>query len=398
MKTSPACPLSIALAFAASGRTVIAIAQSSPPPSSLPNPPRRRRTSNAACSKPSRQQPDSFEAHRALASFYLQQGQAGRGASASSTGAGDRSLSIRQRLRPRPSSCSRQANCRAAREQVDPHVDPEGHGRAHNLLGDIEERSGNLVAAAEEYQRALRTWTRPRSTCSIGGTTSLQLRAFEPRDRGLHRCDRERHPKSARLHIGLGIAQYSRGQSRGRSRVVLPRLPISRPRIRVPTSSWERCTAWPRSWEAEVTERLGRFVEARPRKRARQSLLRAEPVEGQHRRFHAGGHANVSRRCSDEPSRSTPSSSKGFVGSGPSSRNNNAYRKRDSGAPARDTTDPDQSQPHYRLAQAYFTERGQKVLAANELAIFERLKNDPADTHRSRDVSQWSLAESCSSA
>ena len=68
----------------------------------------------------------------------------------------------------------------AAREQVDPHADPERHGRApqpsrrHRGAWRQSRRRGRGVSARRAHGR------RPRSTCSIGGTTCVQLRAFEP--------------------------------------------------------------------------------------------------------------------------------------------------------------------------------------------------------------------------
>ena len=80
----------------------------------------------------------------------------------------------------------------------------------HNLLGDLEERAGNLVAAAEAYQRASHMDPSEENLFDWGNSL-LQLRASEPAGE-VFAAAIKRHPRSARLHVGLGISLYSRGE------------------------------------------------------------------------------------------------------------------------------------------------------------------------------------------
>ena len=79
-----------------------------------------------------------------------------------------------------------------------------------NLLGNAEEAAGHLLAAAEEFQKAAHM-DPTEAHLFDWGNNLLRLRAFEPAGRVLAEAVK-RYPRSARLEVGLGIAEYSRGQ------------------------------------------------------------------------------------------------------------------------------------------------------------------------------------------
>jgi predicted Zn-dependent protease len=79
----------------------------------------------------------------------------------------------------------------------------------HNLLGQIEEKQGNFVAAANEFEAAAHK--EPSESNLFDWASELLLhRTLEPAIE-VFRNASERYPGSARLAIGLGIAYYSRG-------------------------------------------------------------------------------------------------------------------------------------------------------------------------------------------
>lgn len=79
----------------------------------------------------------------------------------------------------------------------------------HNLLGQIEEKEGNFVAAANEFEAAAHK--EPSESNLFDWASELLLhRTLEPAIE-VFRDGAERYPASARLAIGLGIAYYSRG-------------------------------------------------------------------------------------------------------------------------------------------------------------------------------------------
>jgi len=78
------------------------------------------------------------------------------------------------------------------------------------LLGDAEEAAGHLLEAAEQFQKAAHMDPTEEHLFDWGNNL-LRLRAFEPASRVFVEAVK-RYPRSARLAVGLGISEYSRGQ------------------------------------------------------------------------------------------------------------------------------------------------------------------------------------------
>ncbi len=79
----------------------------------------------------------------------------------------------------------------------------------HNLLGEIEEKDGNFVAAANEFEAAAHA-DPSESNLFDWGSELLLHRTLDPAIE-VFRHAVERYPNSPRLVIGLGMALYSRG-------------------------------------------------------------------------------------------------------------------------------------------------------------------------------------------
>ena len=91
-----------------------------------------------------------------------------------------------------------------AAELVAANIGTVREGMLRNLQGDIEERAGNLIAAAEAFQRAAHLDPSEEHLFDWGNNL-LSMRA--PDDAILvFEAAIKRHPSSARLHVGLGIA------------------------------------------------------------------------------------------------------------------------------------------------------------------------------------------------
>jgi tetratricopeptide (TPR) repeat protein len=79
----------------------------------------------------------------------------------------------------------------------------------HDLLAEVEEKAGNYIEAANEYQRAAQM-DPSESNLFDWGSELLLHHTLDPAiqvfSQGL-----ERHPNSARLAVGLGLAFFSRG-------------------------------------------------------------------------------------------------------------------------------------------------------------------------------------------
>ena len=96
-----------------------------------------------------------------------------------------------------------------ARQLVHALLKLQDTAELHNLLGQIEEKEGNFVAAANEFEAAAHK--DPSESNLFDWASELLLhRTLEPAIE-VFRNAAERYPTSARLAIGLGIAYYSRG-------------------------------------------------------------------------------------------------------------------------------------------------------------------------------------------
>ena len=79
----------------------------------------------------------------------------------------------------------------------------------HNLLGEVEEKKGDYVAAANEYETAAHMDPSESNLFDWGGELLLH-RTLDPAIE-IFQHAAERYPDSSRLAIGLGMALYSRG-------------------------------------------------------------------------------------------------------------------------------------------------------------------------------------------
>ena len=96
-----------------------------------------------------------------------------------------------------------------ARELIRDLLKRQDIAELHNLLGHVEEKEGNYVAAANEFEAAAHK--DPSESNLFDWASELLLhRTLEPAIE-VFRSAAERYPSSARLAIGLGIAYYSRG-------------------------------------------------------------------------------------------------------------------------------------------------------------------------------------------
>jgi tetratricopeptide (TPR) repeat protein len=79
----------------------------------------------------------------------------------------------------------------------------------HNLLGEVEEKKGDYVVAANEYETAAHMDPSESNLFDWGGELLLH-RTLDPAIEVFQHAA-ERYPDSSRLAIGLGMALYSRG-------------------------------------------------------------------------------------------------------------------------------------------------------------------------------------------
>ena len=97
-----------------------------------------------------------------------------------------------------------------ARLQVESLVKQKNTGELHTLLGQIEEKDGKFVPAANEFGTAAHMDPSEENLFDWGSEYLLH-RTYEPAI-DIFQQGTQRYPNSPRLFIGLGMALYSRGK------------------------------------------------------------------------------------------------------------------------------------------------------------------------------------------
>jgi tetratricopeptide (TPR) repeat protein len=263
-----------------------------------------------------------------------------------------------------------------AAELVAANIGTVREGMLRNLQGDIEEKAGNLIAAAEMFQRAAHLDASEEHLFDWGNNL-LAMRASD--DAVLvFEAAIKRHPNSARLHVGLGISRYARGEYEAAIKSFCRAADLEPADPRPIEFLGEMYGVSP-DLASEITERVARFAKAQPSVASGQyyyamNLWRAPgaPTE-------AGKEAGkdetlktveslLRRAVSLDSSMTKAHLQLGILLS--------EQRRFDEAIPSLAEAvrlDPNLGQAHYRLAQAY-QRTGQKELAAREFAAFERLK------------------------
>ncbi len=96
-----------------------------------------------------------------------------------------------------------------ARSQIQSLLEKKDTGELHSLLGEVEEKDGEFVAAANEFETAAHMDPSEDNLFDWGSELLLH-RTYEPAIEVFKAAVR-RYPQSPRLQIGLGMALYARG-------------------------------------------------------------------------------------------------------------------------------------------------------------------------------------------
>jgi tetratricopeptide (TPR) repeat protein len=154
-------------------------------------------------------EPHDYDANHNLGEFYIQTGKMA-----------DATPLLEQAQRITPSSYGNgydltqayllTGQLAKARELVQSLVQQKNTGELHNLLGQIEEKDGKFVEAANEFGIAAHMDPTEENLFAWGSEFLLH-RTYEPAIEVFTKAT-ERYPNSPRLFIGLGMALYSRGK------------------------------------------------------------------------------------------------------------------------------------------------------------------------------------------
>jgi len=314
-----------------------------------------------------KQNPDSFEARHRLAVFYLREGHVKQAlpqlerAAAINPASYEVGYDLARAL-------LETGRLDAARAQVKGWLAKKDNGELHNLLGDIEQRAGNLIVAADQFQRAAHLDPIEEHLFDWGDNL-LQLRAYDPAVE-VFVASVKRFPQSARLRIGLGIAQYYRGeyQDAVRSFCDAADLAPSDPR---PYQFLGEMYGVSPDMAKEISTRLARFVETHPNNALAhfQYAMSLRKDAGE-----AAGPDDL-RRIEDLLKRAVQLDrrlARGFFELGVLQAEQQRHDEAIDNLRRATTLQPSLSQAHYRLALVY-QRTGRKDLAARELETFRQL-------------------------
>jgi tetratricopeptide (TPR) repeat protein len=356
----------LALVLTTLARADIAAGQTGSPPDPAQIAAVKRRLMDAV-----RAEPASFNAQHALAVFYLQQG--------------DLKAAIPHLRRAHaidPADYDNGYNLGLAlletgaidesRRIVAQLLKVKETGELYNLLGDIEERAGNLDRAADHFQRAAHMDATEEHLFDWGNI-HLQRRAG---DNALQvfTAGVQRYPGSARLQIGLGIAQYSRGMYSDAVASFCRAVDLdpSDPR---PYDFLGEIYGIAPDLGPEVTERLAGFVKAHP-KNANAHLYYALSLWKGHPAATDSGPIDLARVESllRKAVVLDPKLTRGFVELGTLLSDQQRYEDAIEPLVRATRLEPRAAEAHYRLAQAY-RRTGRIALAEQSLQIFQQLKS-----------------------
>ena len=260
----------------------------------------------------------------------------------------------------------------------------------HNLLGDIEEKTQDFVAAEREYQTAAHM--DPSESNLFDWASELLLhRTLDPAV-DVFQSAVQRYPKSSRLAIGLGMALYSRGNYDDAVRTLLRAADLN------PTDA--NCYYFlSKAYDSspgqadEVIQHFRRFMDLQPQnakapyyyamsvwkgRRAQDASVDFQQIESLLKKSIeldsklSEAHLQLGNLYSDQ-------------------------RKYDAAVPEYQraiTLNADLADAHYRLGQAY-VHLGRKDEAQQQLSVYQKLRTQHlADLERQRaDVRQFVVSE-----
>ncbi|HZT69202.1 MAG TPA: tetratricopeptide repeat protein [Terriglobia bacterium] len=148
-----------------------------------------------------------------------------------------------------------------ARQQIQAMIKIKDTAELHDLMGEVEEKKGNYVAAANEYQRAAQMDPSESNIFYWGGELLLHQTwnpAVEVFSKGV-----ERYPKSQRLVVGLGLSLFWSGRYDEAVRVLVKATDLA-PADPRPYYFLSKAYQHSHSLADEVIDRFRRYAELRP--------------------------------------------------------------------------------------------------------------------------------------
>jgi len=256
-----------------------------------------------------------------------------------------------------------------ARQLVNNLLKLKNTAELHNLLGEIEEKDGKFVAAANEFEIAAHA-DPSESNLFDWGSELLLHRTLGPAVEVFQEAS-DRYPKSARLVIGLGMARYARGNYDDAVKSLLRGADLnpSDPDCYLFLSKAYNSSP---GQAGEVIERFRRFAQLQPRN-ARAHYYYAMSLWKGRRAEDPGLDLRQIEALLKTSLALDPKSAEAHLQLGNLYSDQNKYAEAIPEYEKARELDPDLADVRYRLGQAY-VRTGAKDRAQEEFAIYQKIR------------------------
>ena len=238
----------------------------------------------------------------------------------------------------------------------------------HNLLGDVEAAASHVEAAARQYEIAARADPSEKNLFDLGSFL-VSHRGFD-QARIVFEYATGRYPQSARLRVGLGVAEYSLGQYDEAVKALCQAVDLDPTDTKALDFVGKMYDISP-AYADEVTKRLKRFAEVYPDSAAANYYY---ALSLRKRALGSTGDAKSAERYFTNAVKLQPDWAEAHFELGLLYEDREDYARAIAEYEAATALDPTAPKPHYRLA-ALYRKSGQPARAEREMRSFERLKN-----------------------
>jgi tetratricopeptide (TPR) repeat protein len=273
-----------------------------------------------------------------------------------------------------------------ARNQLQALLTRNDKAELHHLLADIEEKQGHPVEAVREYQRAAEL-NASEPNYFDWGAELLMHSAVEPAIEVFSKGSRL-YPRSSRMLMGLGVAQYGRGFY-DQAVYSLCQASDLNPDDPAPYLFLGKLQEVDTTTSKDSTEKLARFVRLQPEN----ALANYYYAVSLRRQKKGPDDTQISAQVESLLQRSVkldPKLGVAFLQIGILSAERKDFSKAIPAYQKAIEASPNLEQAHYRLAQAY-RQAGNTAQAQKELQRYEELSRETAEqvVRERRDIQQF---------
>jgi tetratricopeptide (TPR) repeat protein len=316
-----------------------------------------------------RRNPESFDANHNLGEFYIRQGK---------LAAAIPCLEKAQQIDPKHYVNSydlalayfQAGDLSRARAQIQSILKWKETAELHSLLGYVEDKAGNPVAAAESFQRAARMSESEQNILDLGNSL-IKINAFDAAVQ-IFGYGLGKYPGSAKLRVGMGIARYSRGEYSDAVKFLCEAADLD-PADARPYLFLGEMYGVSVEMADEITKRMAQFVKGHPGNAMAHYYYAINLWKGRRDPDHPVDLNRVERSLKMAVALD-PKLSAAYFELGALYSEQQKYTEAIDALRKAVSLQPDLAKAHYRLAQIY-QRTGQKALAAREMEIHKRLKD-----------------------